>query len=159
MDMEEDEIREIIVCHREQNGRVTAILEDLQQRCRYLPEQALRLVAGELGLPLSQLYGVATFYAAFSLEPRGEHLISVCHGTACHIKGARQLTERLESELHTRPGHTTRDGQYTLQTVRCLGCCSLAPVFSVDGHVYGRMKPDAVPGVLAGVREGKTDAG
>ncbi|MGD0153438.1 MAG: NADH-quinone oxidoreductase subunit NuoE [Thermacetogeniaceae bacterium] len=153
--MDEAEVQDLVARHQEQNGRVTAILEELQQRCRYLPEQALRLVAGELGLPLAQLYGVATFYATFSLEPKGEHLISVCHGTACHIKGARRLTERLERELQIKPGHTTHDGQYTLQSVHCLGCCSLAPVVSVDSHAYGRLKPEAIPEVLTTVQGGE----
>ncbi len=154
MYMEDTEIRDVIARHQEQNGRVTAILEDLQRQCRYLPEQALRVVAGELGLPLTQLYGVATFFAAFSLEPQGRHLVSVCHGTACHVKGAGRVSEILEQSLQVAIGKTTGDGQFTLQSVRCLGCCSLAPVVSIDGRAYGRMKPDTVEAVLSDWRGG-----
>ena len=152
--MNNAEIREVIDRHQEQNGRVTAILEDLQQHYRYLPEQALRLAAEELGLPLTQLYGVATFFAAFSLKPKGEHLVSVCNGTACHVKGASRVSESLEQELQVAIGQTTGDGQFTLQSVRCLGCCSLAPVVSIDGHAYGRMKPETVAATLKGWRGG-----
>jgi NADH-quinone oxidoreductase subunit E len=152
--MNNAEIREVIDRHQEQNGRVTAILEDLQQRYRYLPEQALRLAAEELGLPLAQLYGVATFFAAFSLKPKGEHLISVCNGTACHVKGASRISDSLEQELQVTIGQTTGDDQFTLQSVRCLGCCSLAPVVSIDGHVYGRMKPEMVAATLEGWQGG-----
>ncbi len=152
--MDDAEIRDVIAKHQEQNGRVTAILEDLQRQCRYLPEQALRLVAGEIGLPLTQLYAVATFFAAFSLEPQGRHLVSVCHGTACHVKGASRVSEGLERELQVAIGKTTGDGQFTLQSVRCLGCCSLAPVVSIDGRAYGRMKPDTVEAVLSDWRGG-----
>lgn len=152
--MNNDEIREVIDRHQEQNGRVTAILEDLQQHYRYLPEQALRLAAEELGLPLTQLYGVATFFAAFSLKPKGEHLVSVCNGTACHVKGAIRVGESLEQELQLTIGQTTEDGQFTLQSVRCLGCCSLAPVVSIDGHAFGRMKPEMVAATLKGWRGG-----
>ncbi|MGD0622685.1 MAG: NAD(P)H-dependent oxidoreductase subunit E [Thermacetogeniaceae bacterium] len=154
MYVDDAEIRDVIAGHQERNGRVTAILEDLQQRCRYLPEQALRIVAGELGLPLTQLYGVATFFAAFSLEPQGQHLVSVCHGTACHVKGAGRVSESLERELQVAIGKTTGDGQFTLKSVRCLGCCSLAPVVSIDGRAYGRMKPDTVEAVLSDWRGG-----
>jgi NADH-quinone oxidoreductase subunit E len=133
---------------------VTAILEDLQRECRCLPEQALRLVAGELGLPLAQVYGVATFFAAFSLEPQGRHLVSVCNGTACHVKGAGRVGESLERELRVTMGETTGDGQFTLQSVRCLGCCSLAPVVSIDGRAYGRMKQNTVAAVLSDWRGG-----
>ena len=152
--MDVAEIRDLIARHQEQNGRVTAILEDLQRQCRYLPEQALRLLAGELGLPLTQLYGVATFFAAFSLEPQGRHRVSVCQGTACHVKGSVRIGESLEQELQVAAGQTTGDGQFTLQSGRCLGCCSLAPVVSIDGHAYGRMKPDLVEAVLSEWRGG-----
>jgi len=142
------EVREIIARHPEPEGRVAAILEEIQKKYRHLPEEALRIVSGELGVSLTRLYGVATFYAAFSLEPKGEHLISVCHGTACHVKGAKNLAERWEKELGIREGQTTADGMFTLEAVRCLGCCSLAPVFGIDGKTYGGVKPEQVPEIL-----------
>lgn len=147
--MKESEVLKIISRHQEVNGRVSGILGDIQQKYRYVPEEAMELVARELRLPLTRIYGVATFYAAFSLEPKGEHLISVCHGTACHVKGATQLGERLEKELQIKEGQTTKDGRFTLEGVRCLGCCSLAPVMSIDGKTYGRMKPEDIPDALA----------
>lgn len=143
-----EEIKEIIESHPEPEGRISAVLEEIQKRYRYLPEEALRIVSGVLGVPLSRLYGVATFYAAFTLQPRGEHLISVCHGTACHVKGAKSLAERWEKELGIREGQTTADGIFTLEAVRCLGCCSLAPVFSIDGKVYGGVRPEQIPDLL-----------
>ncbi len=144
------EVEEIIAQHQEVDGRVSGILGDIQKKYRYIPEEALRLVSKKLGIPLTQLYGVATFYAAFSLTPKGEHLISVCHGTACHIRGAGQLSEILEKELQIKEGETTKDGKFTLESVRCLGCCSLAPVISIDGKTFGRLKPEDIPGVIAG---------
>lgn len=147
--MKESEVLDIISRYQDANGRVSGILGDIQQKYRYVPEEAMELVARELRIPLTQVYGVATFYAAYSLEPKGEHLIAVCHGTACHVKGAVQLSERLEKELQIREGQTTKDGRFTLEGVRCLGCCSLAPVMSIDGKTYGRMKPEDVPGTLA----------
>lgn len=152
--MNDSEVLEIVAKHQETDGKISGILGDIQKKYRYLPEEALRQVARELKVPLSQLYGVATFYAAFSLEPKGEHLISVCHGTACHVKGAVQLTERLEQELGIKEGQTSRDGKFTLESVRCLGCCSLAPVISIDGKTYGRLKPEDVPEVVTSWRGG-----
>ncbi|NPV30048.1 MAG: NADH-quinone oxidoreductase subunit NuoE [Firmicutes bacterium] len=153
--MTEAEVRELIARHQTPNGRVSGILGEIQKKYRYLPEEALRLVARELGIPLTQVYGVATFYAAFSLEPKGEHLICVCHGTTCHVRGAKQLAERLEAELQIKQGETTKDGKFTLEAVRCLGCCSLAPVVSIDGKVFGRIRPEQIPEVVSAWRGGE----
>lgn len=130
------------------NGRVLFILEEFQRKYRHLPEEALRAAAEELGLPLGQLYGVATFYTSFSLRPRGDHIIGVCHGTVCHVKGAGRVTSELEKALGVAVGGTTADGRYTLESVKCLGCCSLAPVASIDGEVQARLSPEAVVKLL-----------
>jgi len=148
-DDKEKEVNELLQEHSQLEGRLLSVLEAVQRRHRYLPQEYMRLVAKGLGVPVSRVFSVATFYAAFSLEPKGEHLVAVCHGTACHVKGAGQLTERLEAELGVKEGKTTDDGLFTLESVRCLGCCSLAPVVSVDGVVHGRVKPDKVGDVLA----------
>jgi len=144
----ENEVREIIAEQHESVGALSNILEQIQKKYRYLPEEALRIVALELKMPLSRVYGVATFYAAFSLEPKGEHLISVCHGTACHVKGAQALTKSLEEELGIKEGETTKDYSFSLEAVRCLGCCSLAPVISIDGKIYGRLNSEKVSQLL-----------
>ena len=137
MDFEARELAETI----EQNGAdasLISILEEIQGRYRYLPQEAMILVSERLGVPLSQVYSVATFYHAFSLVPRGRHTISVCTGTACHVRGAVQVLNRLETGLGVRPGETTRDRQFTLETVNCLGCCALGPVIVVDGEYHGK---------------------
>jgi NADH:ubiquinone oxidoreductase subunit E len=155
--MSDVEVRRIVGSRLDPEERLLSILEAIQQKWRYLPEEALRVVAQELQIPLSRVYGVATFYGAFSLEPKGKHLISVCHGTACHVRGAGQLTERLEKALGVKEGETTEDGLFTLESVRCLGCCSLSPVISIDGTTYGRVKPEQVLEIVAQWKGGKGD--
>ncbi len=145
------EVRRIVAAHQEEAGRVTAVLGDIQKKYRYLPEEALVAVSEALGVPLARLFEVATFYAAFSLVPKGRVLVSVCHGTACHVRGAPLLTERLEEELGISPGETTPDGEFSLEVVRCLGCCSLAPVVRVGDRIYGRVRPAQLSELL---REG-----
>jgi len=125
-----------------------AILQDLQTEYNYLPEHMLILVAERLGLPLSQVYRVATFYNAFSLEPKGKHLISVCLGTACHVRGAPRIVERLQDVLRIEVGQTTPDRKFTLQTVNCLGACALGPLIVIDGKYYGRMTSTKIEKVL-----------
>jgi NADH-quinone oxidoreductase subunit E len=116
-----------------------AILQDLQAEFHYLPKQMFLLVAEKLGLPLSQVYRVATFYNAFSLEPKGKHLISICTGTACHVRGTPRIVERLQDILKIEAGQTTPDRKFTLQTVNCLGACALGPLVVIDGKYHGRM--------------------
>jgi NADH-quinone oxidoreductase subunit E len=115
------------------------VLEELQARYRYLPKDALILVSESMGVPLSQTYGVATFYNAFSLKPKGRHVISVCTGTACMVRGARKVLDRISETLGIQPGETTDDGQFTLETVNCLGACALGPVVVSDGAYSGEM--------------------
>ncbi len=116
-----------------------SILEKIQAKYRYLPREAMILASEMLGVPLSQVYSVATFYHAFSLKPRGKHTISVCTGTACHVRGAVQVLDHLESRLNIAPGETSRDREFTLETVNCLGCCALGPVVVLDGEYEGQM--------------------
>jgi NADH-quinone oxidoreductase subunit E len=116
-----------------------AVLEEIQARYRYLPEDALILVSERLGVPLSQTYSVATFYNAFSLEPKGRHVINVCMGTACNVRGSRKVLERIRDKLGIHPGQTTEDGEFTLETVNCLGACALGPIVVVDGTYSGQM--------------------
>lgn len=120
-------------------GSVIGILESVQTRYRYLPPQALILVSERFNIPLSQVYGVATFYNAFSLKPKGKHLLHVCMGTACHVRGSPQVLDRLETKLGVRAGATTRDRMFTLETVNCLGACALGPIVVADGEYSGQM--------------------
>ncbi len=120
-------------------GSVIGVLESVQTRYRYLPPQALILVSERFNIPLSQIYGVATFYNAFSLKPKGKHLLHVCMGTACHVRGSPQVLDRLETKLGVQAGATTRDRLFTLETVNCLGACALGPIVVADGEFSGQM--------------------
>jgi len=146
--MAEANVDQIVKKHKGEPGAILEVLQDLQNECRYLPEDALKQISEGLEVPLAKIYGLATFYSAFSLEPMGRHLINVCVGTACHVRGISKILERIESELDVKEGKTTKDLRYTLQAVRCIGCCSLAPVIRIDGDTYGRLTAARVPGIL-----------
>lgn len=120
-------------------GSVIAALEAIQSRYRYLPPEALVLASERFGLPLAQVYAVATFYNAFSLKPKGKHCLQVCMGTACHVRGSPRILERLETRLGLRAGATTRDRRFTLETVNCLGACALGPIVVADSEYAGQM--------------------
>lgn len=134
----------IVQSHKETRGPLIPVLHEIQKLFGYLPEEALKIASLELGIPMTEIYGVATFYSQFSLEPKGEHIIKVCLGTACYVKGAQDILERLSSILEVEVGKTTKDGKFTLEAARCLGGCGLAPVLVVDEKVYGRLIPDDV---------------
>jgi NADH-quinone oxidoreductase subunit E len=126
-----------------------SVLEELQARYRYLPKDALILISESMGVPLSQTYGVATFYNAFSLKPKGKHIINVCLGTACIVRGSRRVLDRISDRLGIQPGETTEDGEFTLETVNCLGACALGPIVVVDGDHYGKMTAARAEQLLA----------
>jgi NADH-quinone oxidoreductase subunit E len=138
----------VIDSYQGKTSGLTTILQDIQDEYNYLPPQAMERVAEKMGLPLSQVLHVATFYKAFSLEPRGEHLITVCLGTACHVRGGVRLVEQIERLLKIRAGGTTPDLQFTLETVNCVGSCALGPVMIVDGEYHGKMVSSKVQRVL-----------
>ena len=114
------------------------ILQAINNEYNFLPRPALDYVSTKLDVPLSQIYGIATFYSMFSLEPRGKNIITICLGTACHVRGGERIKERLESHLGIHAGDTTEDMRFTLETVRCIGCCSLGPVVTINEKVYAR---------------------
>lgn len=143
-----ENISRIVDKHRETRGALIAILEDIQADYNYLPKDALQIVAEKTTYSLVDIYGVATFYTSFSLEPRGKHLASVCMGTACHVRGAPRLLDRFEETLGVPAGKTTEDKEFTLTTVNCLGACALGPVAVVDGQYQRNMTPQDVPGVV-----------
>ncbi len=130
-----------------------SVLEEIQAKYRYLPREALILISEGLGLPLSQVYSVATFYNAFSLMPRGRHNVCVCVGTACHVRGAMPVLQRLQELLHIQPGETTPDWNYSLETVNCLGACALGPIVVVDGKYSGQMVAGKVDELLAQIEQ------
>jgi len=142
IDLSLDEVRTrvapILARHEGKDGVLISLLQDVQEEFGFLEEQAMEAVADDLMLPVSHLYGVASFYAQFYFEPRGKHVVKVCTGTACHIRGAPAIQARLEERLGIRPGETTGDLLFTLETVNCLGCCALAPVVSIDDRVLNR---------------------
>jgi NADH-quinone oxidoreductase subunit E len=129
-------------------GMLVAILQDVQAEKNYLPREALERVSEGLSVPLSQVYSVATFFKALSLKPRGRHLINVCLGTACHVRGAVKVLEAIERELAIKSGETTKDLAFTLETVNCVGACALGPVVIVDGDYHGQMNTEKAKGVL-----------
>jgi NADH:ubiquinone oxidoreductase subunit E len=133
-----------------------AILQDIQAQYRYLPEAALKQVAGKLNLPLIQVYGVATFFKAFSLTPRGKHTVTVCLGTACHVRGGRSVLEEMERQLGIGNGSTTADGLFTLESVNCLGACALGPVVVVDGRYHAKMSSGKIKKLLDEYRKDAT---
>ena len=124
------------------------IIQAIQRRYNYLPQPALNYLATKIGVPLSQIYGVATFYSTFSLEPRGRNIISICLGTACHVRGGERVRERIEGALDISDGDTTEDMRYTLETVRCIGCCSLGPVIKINEDMHGHISSDQVDSIL-----------
>ena len=134
--------------YQRDKGMLVSILQDIQAEYNYLPEEVLVEVSQSLGTPLSQVYSVATFFKAFSLEPRGRNLINVCLGTACHVRGAVKVLEAIERELDIKAGGTTKDLKFTLERVNCVGCCALGPVVIIDGEYYGQMKTDKVKVLL-----------
>jgi NADH-quinone oxidoreductase subunit E len=156
-DRARSEAGRIAASHGDHPSSLIHVLQDIQEEFDYLPREALRAVAERLELPLAEVLRVATFYAAFSLEPRGEHLITVCVGTACHVRGARAVLERLESVLSVAAGGTTADGRFTLETVNCLGACALGPLIAIDGKYYGNMTPARVADVLEESGVGRDD--
>lgn len=145
---ERNQVLDIIDKHRNDPGAVMPILHDINGAFNYLPEPALRDISKEMGVPLSTVYRIATFYNAFSLTPVGKYRITVCTGTACHVKGAEGLMETLEPALNIKSGETTADGLFTIEEVRCIGCCGLAPVLTVNEEVHGLMTKKKVPEMI-----------
>jgi len=131
------------------------VLQDFQDRFHWLPPEALEHAAEALGVPLVQVYGVATFYRSFSLTPRGRHVCTVCLGTACHVRGGGAVLDEFERRLGVAAGRTTPDGAYTLERVNCLGACALAPLAVIDGRYYGQMAPAKVETALAEIEKDK----
>ena len=145
---DEENMSKILNTHRNKRGAIMFILQEVNATYNYLPEHILKYISQELDTPLSIIYRIATFYNAFSLKPRGRHTISVCMGTSCYVRGGELILNRVTEELGVPAEETTKDLRFTLKTVRCLGCCSIAPVLTVDGKTYGRLKQREIPLIL-----------
>jgi NADH-quinone oxidoreductase subunit E len=137
---ETQKVQSFISKHNNQKKALIAILQDIQAEYNYLPQDALRIVSQTLCLPLIDVVGVATFYRAFSLKPRGKHVITVCLGTACHVRGGPKILDEFEKKLNITAGETTKNNLFTLEIVNCLGACALGPITVIDGNYFGQMK-------------------
>ncbi|MBE3108998.1 MAG: NAD(P)H-dependent oxidoreductase subunit E [Acidobacteria bacterium] len=155
MDTDKTRIQSLIDKHQGLKKNLVAILLDIQESFNYLPPESLRQVAKALGMPLIDVLGVATFYRAFSLRPRGKHMCLVCLGTACHVRGAQKILEEIERKLDVPAGENTKDGQFTLETAACLGCCAIGPVVVVDGAYQGHATIRKVAPILDKYRKPK----
>jgi NADH-quinone oxidoreductase subunit E/NADP-reducing hydrogenase subunit HndA len=142
-------IKEVCKSYGNQPGEVINVLHKVQGEYGYLPAEVQELVAKELGIPVSRVYGIVSFYSFFTMTPKGEHPISVCLGTACYVRGAEKVLDELKRQLGIGVGEVTPDGKFSLNCLRCVGACGLAPVIEVGDKVYGRMTPDRVKDVLA----------
>ena len=146
---QEAQLQAILAQWKGKEGATMPVLQAAQNIYGYLPIEVQTMVAEGLGRSLEEIYGVSTFYSMFNLEPVGEHLVRVCLGTACYVKGAQKVLDELSRVLDVEPGHTTPDGKFTLEPTRCLGCCGLAPVIMIDDDVHGRMTPNIVRDIIA----------
>jgi NADH-quinone oxidoreductase subunit E len=154
----ETAVADILGQFDDRRANLIPLLQDLQSTFFYLPEEALRRVSRKLQVPLAEVYQVATFYRCFSLKPRGKHLVQVCQGTACHVRGSSRILERVATETQAGPSGTSADMQFTLESVRCLGCCGLAPVLRVDKDTYAHLELAKVKQVVNKYRP-RTNAG
>ncbi|HPN87293.1 MAG TPA: NADH-quinone oxidoreductase subunit NuoE [Smithella sp.] len=140
--------KEIVKKHGKDKSALIAVLQDIQESFNYLPKDALKTAGKALGVPFSRVYEVATFYTAFSLKPRGEHIVKICMGTACHVRGAAAIQDKMERTLCIKPGETTSDNKFSLETVNCVGACALGPVVVIDTEYHGQMTMNKVDKVI-----------
>lgn len=145
----QEELIGFIEQQKKKKGPLMPVMQKAQSIFGALTIDVQELIAEQLDIPMSDVYGVATFYSQFALEQKGEHVVSVCMGTACYVKNIEKIMDKLVDVLKVQPGETTPDNRFTLEPTRCLGCCGLAPVIMVDDQVYGRLTPTDVPGIIA----------
>ncbi len=148
MEIDPKKIDYVLMKNRRDRNALIPILQDIQAELNWLPEEALEIVALELGIPLIDVYGVTTFYRTFSLKPRGKHIVTVCLGTACHVRGGHRIADAVSRELGINPGETTKNMKFTLETVNCLGCCAIGPIVMIDSEYYGGMTSQKVHTLL-----------
>ena len=146
--------KEIVKKHGGDKSTLIAVLQDIQEAFNYLPKEALKAAGKAMNIPLSRVYEVATFYNAFSLKPRGEHIVKICMGTACHVRGASAIQDKMERTLNIKPGETTSDKKFSLETVNCVGACALGPVVVINTEYHGQMTMAKVDKVIGKLKEG-----
>ncbi|MCK9329016.1 MAG: NAD(P)H-dependent oxidoreductase subunit E [Candidatus Cloacimonetes bacterium] len=153
-----DWLDEIIEGFGSSRTSLIPVLQSVQSKYRYLPEHVMSHISEKMALPLSNIYGVATFYAQFSTQPKGKHIVQVCDGTACHVRGAKDIISRIRKDFKLdAEKNTTDDKLLTLETVACIGACAMAPAVIVDGHVYGHMTPDKMMNIISEIKEEETN--
>lgn len=145
---QEEKLLAVIEKYRDTEGAMMPILQEAQEIYGYLPVEVMRIIAEKTDTPLEEVFGVASFYSQFSLNPKGQVAVAVCLGTACYVKGSGQILEKIVEILGVPAGSTSSDGRYSVDATRCIGACGLAPVMTVNGEVYGRLVPADVPGIL-----------
>ena len=145
---QEKQLRAIIDSHKEQKGALMPVLQEAQNIYGYLPIEVQKMIAEGLNIPLEEVYGVVTFYAQFSLNPKGKYNIGVCLGTACYVKGSQEVYDKVSEVLNIKGGEVTDDGKFSLEATRCIGCCGLAPVMTVGDDVYGKLTADMIPDII-----------
>ena len=143
-----EKLAQVIQDHKEQKGALMPVLQEAQNIFGCVSEDVQKVIAEGLGVTLSEVYGVATFYSQFSLQPKGQYVCGVCLGTACYVKGSQAVLDKLCEELEINAGDTTKDGKFTVQATRCLGACGLAPVMMINDDVFGRLTPAEIPAII-----------
>jgi NADH:ubiquinone oxidoreductase subunit E len=147
-----EKLKAVIEQQRDQHGNIMSVMQEAQNIFGYLSKEVQKFIAEGLHVPLTDIYGVATFYTQFSLEPKGRFQIGVCMGTACYVRGSQKILDALVKELNVEVNATTPDGLFTLEATRCLGCCGLAPVLMIGDDVYGRLDEGKIPSIVQGYR-------
>lgn len=145
-----EKLKEVIEKYKDTKGALIPVLHEAQEIFGYLPMDVQKIISEGLDIPLTEIYGVVTFYTQFSLKPKGKYKIQVCMGTACYVKGANKILEKLQEKLGINVGDCTEDGKFSLDACRCIGACGLAPVIMINDDVYGRLLPDQIDGIIDG---------
>ena len=144
----DEELEKMLWVYKQDKDNLIQILNDVQEHYGYIPKHAQMAISEYLGVPMAEIYGVVTFYSRFTLKPKGKYHIAVCLGTACYVKGSQKIMDRLEERLGIKTGETTGDGKFSIEATRCVGACGLAPVFTVNGEVYGKATVQKLDQVL-----------
>ena len=147
----------ILKGRRSQPHQLIEVFQDVQEQYGYIPEEAMRAISKELGVALTEVYGVASFYKAFSLKPRGKNVITICNGTACHVRGAKTILNQATAQLGVAPREMTEDGLFTIEHVNCLGACALGPVVTENGSYHHHMNPGKLRKLIKSLRNNKTE--
>lgn len=146
---QEEQLKKVIAELKDVKGALMPVMQKAQSIYGYLPIEVQKMIADGMNVPMEKVYGIATFYAQFTLNPKGKYQVSVCLGTACYVKGAQAVFDKVSELLGIEAGGITPDGKFSFEATRCIGCCGLAPVMTINGDVYGKLTPDLIPDILA----------